>query len=120
VLIKPSHDLTESDVTPIDVYQERRKFLQSGLAIAGAAIGGSLISSVAASAVSLGPFRSSPFSTNEVKTSFEDVTTYNNFYEFGVDKADPAKYAHTLRTDPWSIAIEGEVENQGLIRLKIF
>ena len=42
-------------------------------------------------------------------TSFEDITTYNNFYEFGTDKADPARNAHTLKTRPWTVSVEGEV-----------
>ena len=42
-------------------------------------------------------------------TSYEHITTYNNFYEFGTDKSDPAEYAHTLRTRPWTLSIEGEV-----------
>jgi len=118
VLIKPPHDLTESDVTPIDVYHERRRFLQSGLAIAGAAIGGSLLSPDVSSAVHLGSIKDSPLSTGEKKTSFEDMTTYNNFYEFGIDKADPSKYSRKLKTEPWSIAIEGEVEKPGTYKLE--
>ena len=50
----------------------------------------------------------SPFSTDEPRTPFEDVTTYNNFYEFGLDKNDPAQHAHTLRPRPWTLAIGGE------------
>jgi sulfoxide reductase catalytic subunit YedY len=45
----------------------------------------------------------------EAKTSYQDITTYNNFYEFGVDKSDPAANAHTLRTRPWTVSVEGEV-----------
>jgi methionine sulfoxide reductase catalytic subunit len=50
------------------------------------------------------------YTVNEAKNSFEEITTYNNFYEFGTDKSDPAANARTLRTRPWSIAVEGEVE----------
>src|SRR5260370_19375495 len=52
----------------------------------------------------------SPFSTTEKQTSYDDVTHYNNFYEFGTDKGDPAKYAQNFRTSPWTISIEGEVQ----------
>src|SRR5581483_3693149 len=52
---------------------------------------------------------SSPFDTDEAETSFRDVTTYNNFYEFGVEKGDPARHASTLRPRPWTVSIEGEV-----------
>jgi sulfoxide reductase catalytic subunit YedY len=117
-LKKPRLDLTESDVTPIDVYRERRRFLQAGLAMASTAIGGSLISPAVSSAVSPRGIVSSPLSTDEMQTPFEDVTSYNNFYEFGVDKADPARHAQTLKTDPWSIAIEGEIEKPGTYALE--
>ena len=49
--------------------------------------------------------------TMEKVTDYKDVTSYNNFYEFGTDKADPAKNAHTLVTKPWSVAVEGMVKN---------
>ena len=51
----------------------------------------------------------SAFSTMERPTSYADATSYNNFYEFGTDKADPARYAHTLRIRPWTVSVEGEV-----------
>ena len=53
------------------------------------------------------------FYTDEAMTPYKDVTHYNNFYEFGTDKSDPASYAHTLTTEPWRVAIEGEVEKPG-------
>ena len=49
----------------------------------------------------------SEFSTTEAPNSYEDITTYNNFYEFGTGKRDPKKNAHTLRTEPWSVVIDG-------------
>lgn len=51
-------------------------------------------------------------------TPYKDATTYNNFYEFGTDKADPAKRAHTLKTDPWSVEIEGLVKKPGRVNLE--
>jgi sulfoxide reductase catalytic subunit YedY len=51
-------------------------------------------------------------------TPYKDATTYNNFYEFGTDKADPAKRAHTLKTDPWSVAIEGLVKKPARVNLE--
>ncbi len=59
-----------------------------------------------------------PFSTDEQRTSYQDVTTYNNFYEFGTDKSSPARLAHTLKTTPWSVAIEGEVNKPGVYHLE--
>src|SRR6202008_912867 len=48
--------------------------------------------------------------TMEKQTPYQDVTSYNNFYEFGTDKADPGHNAHTLKTRPWTVAVEGEVK----------
>jgi sulfoxide reductase catalytic subunit YedY len=56
-----------------------------------------------------------PFATDEKMTPFKDVTTYNNFYEFGTEKEDPAKHAHSLRTRPWSVTVEGEVAKPQII-----
>ena len=58
-------------------------------------------------------FVKSPYSTDEEVTSFDDATSYNNFYEFGTGKDDPARYAGKLTTDPWSVEIGGEVNNPG-------
>src|SRR6202140_3732452 len=52
----------------------------------------------------------SPFNTTEKETPYNDVTHYNNFYEFGTDKTDPAKNAQKLRTSPWAVSVEGEVK----------
>jgi sulfoxide reductase catalytic subunit YedY len=57
----------------------------------------------------------SPFSTTEAKTSYQDVTTYNNFYEFGTDKNEPAVNAHTLVPRPWTVRIEGEVSRPQVV-----
>ncbi len=109
-------DLTYADVTPKSVYLNRRQMLR-GLGIAGAmAIGGKLVSNLVLPETTLYagtklPVASkSPFSTTEKQTSYEDVTHYNNFYEFGTDKGDPAKYAQSFRTSPWTVSIEGEVQ----------
>ena len=51
----------------------------------------------------------SPFSTTEKETPYQDVTTYNNYYEFGTDKSDPARNATNFETTPWSVSVEGEV-----------
>ena len=54
--------------------------------------------------------RKSAFTVNEEMTSLKDISTYNNFYEFGTDKTDPSENAHTLKTRPWTVAVEGEVK----------
>lgn len=92
-----------SEITPHAIYTRRREFLQlsTGLVIAG------LLPEAQAK---LGPGKASSFSTTETLTSLKNVTSYNNFYEFGTSKEDPAEYAHTLRTQPWTISIEGLVK----------
>jgi sulfoxide reductase catalytic subunit YedY len=102
----PKRPLRYSDVTPRAVYLERRALLSgaAGLAAAG------LLPRASAAQEAPTP---SPFSIDEPPTAYEYVTGYNNFYEFGVDKADPARNAHTLTTDPWSVVIDGLVARPG-------
>ena len=89
-----------SEITPEKIYRNRRSFIKSmGL---GA-------SSIALTSI---PFINNAKSEQENKlTSYKDITTYNNYYEFGTSKSDPHKNSQNFKTDPWSISIEGEVEN---------
>ncbi|WP_269716282.1 protein-methionine-sulfoxide reductase catalytic subunit MsrP [Caulobacter sp. NIBR2454] len=105
MLIRNAPDLTENDVTPHEVYLQRRQFMAGGIA-AGLGLAG------AATAAPLA-FKPSKWSTTEKRTPLDDVTSYNNFYEFGVDKDDPAKNAGRLKTQPWTIQIEGECAKPG-------
>ncbi|KCV82710.1 TMAO/DMSO reductase [Actibacterium atlanticum] len=89
--------LKYSDVTPKEMFFNRRQFL----AAAGA------------SAFAPAAFAASPYDTEETPNSFEEISNYNNFYEFGLGKEDPARNAHTLTTDPWSVKIDGLVEQPG-------
>jgi methionine sulfoxide reductase catalytic subunit len=117
MLIRRKPDLTYADVTPKDLYFNRRKFLKAmGLTGAAAFAGKSLLDlanpgGVLAAGKFPNPIKS-PFSTTEKETSFEDVTHYNNFYEFGIDKDAPAKNSQKFRTSPWSVAVEGEVKTK--------
>jgi methionine sulfoxide reductase catalytic subunit len=105
-------DAPESDVTPKRVWTERREILKVASFTASAAIGGGLAPNTAyaqsASAQKL-VTKIGPFPTMEKQTPYKDVTTYNNFYEFGLEKDDPAKNAQVLKVRPWTVAIEGEV-----------
>jgi len=104
MLIRIPSELRWSDVTPRHVYANRRRFLAS---LAGAAVTPALLNAYAKQ--KLAPLKASSFSTSEPKTPYEAATTYNNFYEFGTDKSDPSRNAHTLKTSPWTISIEGAV-----------
>ena len=101
--------LTHADVTPKNVYFNRRNFLR-GLGIAGAAtVIGERFSSVIVQANTKLSIVKSNFTVNEKVTPEDDVTHYNNFYEFGTDKGDPAKNAQNFRTSPWTVSVEGDV-----------
>jgi sulfoxide reductase catalytic subunit YedY len=93
------NDLTRDDVTPRHVYLNRRQLMAG----AGAGLGAGLLAgrAQASDAWDLTP------------TDFDDVTSYNNFYEFGTGKGDPAQHAGQMTTEPWSVVIDGMVDNPG-------
>jgi sulfoxide reductase catalytic subunit YedY len=100
-----------SEITPRAVYAQRRDLLRL---LAGGAAGAALAAWAgreALAAQALAGTRSAvPGAvTMEKPTAYKDATTYNNFYEFGTDKADPARNAHTLKTRPWTVEVEGLV-----------
>src|ERR1700686_531356 len=116
MLIRKAPALTYAEVTPRMVYLDRRKFLRAmGIVGATAAAGKGLFHLVAPTqtvfaGTKLTGLAKSPFSTTEKQNTFEDVTHYNNFYEFGTDKGDPAKNSKNFNTSPWSVSVEGEVK----------
>ena len=112
MLIRPSNDILSSEITPPDVYRERRLFMQGmGALAAGAALGTAQESHAG---VKLAGVRSSAYKVKDDLTSYKSVTTYNNFYEFGTGKDDPADHAGSLKTRPWTVAVEGEVSKPGV------
>lgn len=113
MLILKSGDIPASEITPQETYFNRRQFMTgvTALAVAPALVAPALAASSPPShGQKLSGFRSSSFSTNDKKTPFDSVTTYNNFYEFGTGKSDPAENAHTLKPRPWTVSVEGEVK----------
>jgi len=115
VLIKKPGNIPSSEVTPKSLYFERRKFLAGTaaagvVALAGRAAGALLAPGRAwADGAKLNVTVKSPSSTTEKMNSLEEVTHYNNYYEFGTDKYSPAKYAQALHTRPWKVLVDGEV-----------
>jgi sulfoxide reductase catalytic subunit YedY len=105
MLIRKPADLRYSDVTPKPLYVNRRSFLAGSLALSAfGALAGT------ARAGKLGDFKKTPYNAGDEKvTPLEAITHYNNFYEFGTDKEDPAKNATNFRTSPWTLKVEGEV-----------
>jgi sulfoxide reductase catalytic subunit YedY len=99
-----------SEITPREIFESRRTFIKQ-LAV-GSIAGAGLLDQAWAQggnaklAAKLNP----AWSAMEKQTAYKDATTYNNFYEFGTDKSDPAHYAGTLKPRPWTVSIEGEVK----------
>jgi sulfoxide reductase catalytic subunit YedY len=110
MLFRPSIGrIPSSEITEEKLYWTRRDFLAStggaaGIAMLGGGPGGDMLSALAAG-------------RDDKLTPYEAVTTYNNFYEFGTGKDDPAKNAHTLTTKPWTVEITGEIEKPGTYHL---
>ncbi|MDC7691903.1 protein-methionine-sulfoxide reductase catalytic subunit MsrP [Vogesella indigofera] len=98
MLIKTLTDRLSADITPQAVYLNRRQFM------AGSA--GLLLP---VSAIAALPATKSPLSTSEKPNSRDDITSYNNYYEFGTGKEEPALYARRLKTRPWTVTVDGEV-----------
>ncbi|MBK6980318.1 MAG: protein-methionine-sulfoxide reductase catalytic subunit MsrP [Betaproteobacteria bacterium] len=108
-----------SEITPRAIYEQRREFLKRmALGVAGASLAGCIESSAQAEAVAQPkgkillpgtPSREPGAIATDTLTPYKDVTTYNNFYEFGTDKASQAKKAGTLKTRPWTVSVEGAV-----------
>jgi len=115
MLIKRGSEIPSSEITPKNVYMNRRKFL-AGVSAAGAglAVGRELMDLISPRVTAFAGSKltiasKSPFSTTEQVTPSNDVTHYNNYYEFGTDKTDPAKNATRLRTSPWTVNVGGAV-----------
>jgi sulfoxide reductase catalytic subunit YedY len=109
MLIRKPMEIPNSEVTPKSLFLNRRSLL-AGLpaAFLGA---GELLSPTAQAraATKFGSLAQSPFSTSEKPNSYKDATTYNNFYEFGTSKDQPAELAKNFQTSPWTVSVEGDV-----------
>ena len=115
MLLKRAPEIPSSEITDKKVFLRRREFLETAAALTvGSAIGGlggSVVSAQAAPRVKIpGARKDSGWGKGEKTNSYEDITSYNNFYEFGTDKGDPAVNAHTLKTTPWTVKVDGLVD----------
>jgi sulfoxide reductase catalytic subunit YedY len=93
-------DLRWSDVTPKSLYLNRRQIMSGAAALSAAALAGPT-------------WAASPYSTDEAPNTFEEISGYNNYYEFGTSKEDPAANAGSLTTTPWSVVVDGLVDKPG-------
>ena len=114
MLIKKPEDIPSSEITPRETYMNRRIFLTGVGVLGAAALAGKGLDVLMREERVLAADRKlagakSAFSTDEKQTPFQDATTYNNFYEFGTEKDDPAQNAGSLKPRPWTVAIEGHV-----------
>src|SRR5437588_1526743 len=112
MLIRKKSDIASSEITPESMYLNRRRFLQGAaagaamLAMPGINIGSKLLADNPAQKLQ---FSKWPGSTTEKQTPFNDITHYNNYYEFSTDKNGPAGLAKDFRTRPWTVKVEGLV-----------
>jgi len=114
MLIRNAPDLRWSEITPERLYASRREFIRtSSGAVLGALAAGGIATDLSAEPASdqepLLNVKKSPFSTDEKLNGFDDITTYNNFYEFGTDKSDPAQYSGRFKPKPWTVKVDGLV-----------
>ncbi|MGD8592447.1 MAG: protein-methionine-sulfoxide reductase catalytic subunit MsrP [Gammaproteobacteria bacterium] len=124
MLIKRPDDIKPSEVTDETIYHQRRRFLKTSAhttltALAGIHLVG-LVPNEALAALKWSTIAPSPLSTDEKKTDFQDVTSYNNFYEFSTDKEAPARLAKNFKTSPWTVSVEGEINKPASYQLEDF
>jgi sulfoxide reductase catalytic subunit YedY len=125
MLITRAADIRRSDITNHKLYLSRRDFIRA-TAVTTAAMGASALATeafvYAATPASHGRklenVKKTLFGADEKPNKWEDITTYNNYYEFGIDKDSPSALARNLKTDPWTVAIDGECAKTGNMPLK--
>jgi sulfoxide reductase catalytic subunit YedY len=108
MLIKKPADIGYSEITPKHIYMNRRSFLAG---VPAAFLGARELLSPSARAVAgtkLPNVQKSKYTVDEKINSYQDVSTYNNYYEFGTDKSEPAQYAKNFKTEPWTVSVEGD------------
>jgi len=125
MIIKRAESIKPSEITDETTYLNRRQFLgrmsTSTLAIAaGLSLPELLDIHQAQAALTLGKIQPSKYVLDEEKTPYKDITRYNNFYEFGTDKEEPAVLAKNFKTDPWTLRIDGEVAKPATYQLEDF
>jgi sulfoxide reductase catalytic subunit YedY len=105
------------DITPESVWVNRRQILQSMMAASGVGLSGLTLAEGAPTGRVLEAKRNAAYVASDALNSWDDITTYNNFYEFGTDKGDPARNAGSLRPTPWSVTVGGEAQVRGTFAL---
>jgi len=122
MLIKKPADIRPSEITSKENYLNRRDFIRAG-SIAGASVlAGPALAAIVPDGdrAKLSDASKSNFSTDETPNSYEDITTYNNYYEFGTGKDDPYQNAQNFEARPWSITVDGHAEKTGTFHFEDF
>ena len=117
VIIKNASDIKPSEITPKSIYLDRRRFMQQAIASSVLLTADAMLPAWAKKWPEL---KHSPYSSSDEVNSLVDITTYNNFYEFGTSKQDPHKNATEFNPHPWSITVEGECARRGTFDLEDF
>jgi sulfoxide reductase catalytic subunit YedY len=99
MLIKKPADIRYSEITPKHIYMNRRSFL--------AGVPAAFLGARALAGTKLPNVQKSKYTVSDKQNSYQDVSSYNNYYEFGTDKSDPAQYAKNFKTAPWTVSVEG-------------
>ena len=122
MLIRRPADIRPSEITSPGHYRNRRQFLRAGIAAGSVILAGPAISATvpAERGAQLPDIAKSKYSTDEEANSWEDITTYNNFYEFGTGKGDPSARAADFEPRPWSLEVSGHAEKTGTFDLEDF
>jgi sulfoxide reductase catalytic subunit YedY len=125
IKIKSRNEIKPSEITDKQIYLGRRQFLKSAshlsiAAAAASAVPGLLLPESAEAGAKLKGIIKSPYSSNEEMNSYEDITSYNNFYEFSTDKKKPARLAKNFKTSPWKVKVDGEINKPGEYDLEDF
>src|SRR5207249_8277519 len=108
MLIQRASDIKSSEITPETLYHNRREFIKTASAALGIAAAGTIIPGCAPSVgAAAEPQAKGKYDTTEKPTPYEDVTSYNNYYEFGTGKDDPARNSKNFKPKPWTVKVEG-------------
>jgi sulfoxide reductase catalytic subunit YedY len=107
MLIQRASDIPSSEITPERLFHGRREFIKHASAVLGIAAAGTILPGSAAYSAPLGLQAKGKYDTTEKPTPLEDITSYNNYYEFGTGKDDPARNAKNFKPKPWTVKVEG-------------
>jgi methionine sulfoxide reductase catalytic subunit len=124
MLIKKPSDIRSSEITDKQVYLNRRQFIRAATGTALVSAAGALATEELLSGQQPAPHgrklqtTKSPLSTSETPNTWEHITTYNNFYEFGTDKSEPAMYSKNFKPEPWTVSVDGECAKKGKFNLE--